>query len=71
MMNDVMNKKKILNEIYLLKTLNHQNVIRLLEVFQNTKFMFFVMEYAPGGDLLHYVKKRRKIAENEAKVIFK
>jgi serine/threonine protein kinase len=29
------------------------------------------MEYAGAGDLLHYVKKKRRLAENEARFIFK
>jgi serine/threonine protein kinase len=28
------------------------------------------MEYAPGGDLLRYVKKRGRLSENSAKRIF-
>jgi serine/threonine protein kinase len=30
-----------------------------------------VMEYAGGGDLLQYVKKRRRLEEDEARRIFK
>lgn len=70
-MNDKINKKKILNEIFILKTIDHENIIKLLEVFQNSKYIFFVMEYAPYGDLLHFVKKKRKLTEKEAQPIFK
>jgi len=30
----------------------HNNVIRLLEVFESEKHLLMVMEYAGGGDLL-------------------
>jgi serine/threonine protein kinase len=30
-----------------------------------------VMEYADGGDLLHFIKKVGRIAESDAKYIFK
>lgn len=33
MMSDKINKKKILNEIFILKTIDHENIIKLLEVF--------------------------------------
>jgi hypothetical protein len=59
-MNDRTSKKKIFNEITILKNINHPNIIRLLEVFSNHKYIFLVMEYAPQGDLLKYVKKKGK-----------
>jgi len=46
-------------------------VIRLLEVFESPKHLLMVMEYAGGGDLLQYVKKRRRLEEDEARRIFK
>jgi len=63
--------KKIFQEILILKKTVHKNIIRLLEVFENNQHMFLVMEYAEGGDLLKYVKKNRKLSEDEAKPIFK
>ena len=49
----------------------HGNVIRLLEVFESPKHLLMVMEYAGGGDLLQYVKKRRRLDETEARRVFK
>ena len=49
-------KKRILQEILILKKLNHKNVVRLLEVFENKKNMFLVMEHMHQGDLNHYLK---------------
>lgn len=46
-------------------------MIRLLEVFESPKHLLMVMEYAGGGDLLQYVKKRRRLEEPEARRIFK
>jgi serine/threonine protein kinase len=60
-----------LQEVYLLKKVRHSNVIRLLEVFESPKHLLMVMEYAGGGDLLQYVKKRKRLDETEAKRIFK
>ena len=55
----------------ILKRTIHKNIIRLLEVFENEKHIFFVMEYAEGGDLLQLVKLHRKLSESEAKEYFK
>lgn len=57
--------------MYLLKKVRHSNVIRLLEVFESPKHLLMVMEYAGGGDLLQYVKKRRRLDETEARRIFR
>lgn len=51
--------------------MRHSNVIRLLEVFESSKHLLMVMEYAGGGDLLQYVKKKRRLEEDEAKKIFR
>lgn len=51
-MKDEYSKRKLLQEVYLLKKVRHSNVIRLLEVFESPKHLLMVMEYAGGGDLL-------------------
>lgn len=68
---DDFSKRKVLREIYILKKIRHVNVIRLLEVFESPKQVLMVMEYAGGGDLLHYVKQKKRLTEAEAKPIFK
>ena len=60
-----------MQEVFLLKKVRHSNVIRLLEVFESSKHLLMVMEYAGGGDLLQYVKKKKRLEENEAKKIFR
>lgn len=70
-MKDDFSRKKVFQEVYILKKIHHSNIIRLLEVFESSKHFFIVMEYAGAGDLLHYVKKKRRLPENEARFIFK
>lgn len=57
--------------MYLLKKIKHSNVIRLLEVFESSKHLLMVMEYAGGGDLLRLIKRKGKLQESDAKFIFK
>eukprot|EP00826_Nyctotherus_ovalis_P016655 TRINITY_DN14831_c0_g4_i1.p1 TRINITY_DN14831_c0_g4~~TRINITY_DN14831_c0_g4_i1.p1 ORF type:complete len:529 (-),score=148.59 TRINITY_DN14831_c0_g4_i1:111-1697(-) len=68
---DEFSKRKVLREIYILKKMRHTNIIRLLEVFESAKQVQIVMEYAGGGDLLHYVKRKRHLSEEEARPIFR
>jgi len=70
-MKDESSKKKMNNEISILKILRHPNVVKLLETFDTDKHHLIVMELCPGGDLLNYVRKRRKLNEKYAKFVFK
>jgi len=70
-MRDESSKKKMSNEISILKILRHPNVVKLLETFDTDKHHLIVMELCPGGDLLNYVRKRRKLNEKYAKFVFK
>ena len=70
-MRDDFSKRKVFQEVYLLKKIKHSNVIRLLEVFESPKHLLIVMEYAGGGDLLKLIKKRGGLKEQDSKFIFK
>ena len=71
LMKDEYSKRKLLQEVYLLKKVRHTNVIRLLEVFESPNHLLMVMEYAGDGDLLQYVKKKKRLGESEARGIFR
>ena len=68
---DKINMDKILYEINLMRKLNHQNITKILETFEDKQFYFIIMEYINGGNLFSYVKKRRNISEKVAKFIFR
>ena len=64
-------KRKMMQEIDIIKALKHTSHIKLLETFQTAKHYLIVMELCPGGDLLNYVRKRRKLTERNGKYLFK
>ena len=68
---DNLNMDKILYEINLMRKLNHPNITKILETFEDEKFFFIIMEYINGGNLFSYVKKRRKLSEKTAKFLFR
>jgi serine/threonine protein kinase len=64
-------KRKVFQEILAMRTVSHPNVIRLYEVFESNNHLLMVMEYARGGDLLHFVKERGRLCEDEARGLFR
>jgi 5'-AMP-activated protein kinase, catalytic alpha subunit len=64
-------KKKVMQEVYILSKIRHPCVISLYETFETKKHILFVIELCAGGDLLNYVRKRRKLNEDVAKCFFK
>lgn len=59
-------KRKIFQEVKILRMLDHRNVTKLLEVFENRKFILFVMEYAEEGDILKLLKQMGPLDEKVA-----
>jgi serine/threonine protein kinase len=41
-----------------MKLCHHPNIIRLLDHFENSEYIFIVMEYISGGTLTQFLKKR-------------
>ena len=53
--------QEFLEEIQLMKQIGyHPNILNLLACCTITNPMFLVVEFAKNGDLLHYLRKRRK-----------
>lgn len=53
-------KRDVQNEITILAKLNHTNIVRYLEHFEDGTLIFIVMEYADGGDLNNKIKEQKK-----------
>lgn len=63
-------KDRVNKEINLMKKLNHINVTQLYQVIETDKTICLILEYCSGTDLLQFLKSRRRISEDEAKIIF-
>ena len=64
-------KRKVMQEFNILQRTRHKNIVRLYESFETPQHIVFVMEVCGAGDLLTYVRKRRKLKEDVAKHLFK
>ncbi len=69
--------KKLTSEINLLSSIRHPNIVKLYEVLKPTEtdppldYYLMFMELCTGGDLLHFVRKRRKVPEKLVKQFMK
>ncbi|KXZ49233.1 hypothetical protein GPECTOR_22g824 [Gonium pectorale] len=62
--------KRMQREIRVMKHLSHQCVIKLFEVVESPRHLFLVMEHAPSGSLLDYVRARKRLPESDACLFF-
>jgi len=60
---DQSNKKKLMQELQILQQIKHPNIVKLYDSFETAKHVAFVIEMCGGGDILNYVRKRKKISE--------
>ena len=58
-------------EIDILKNLNHPNIVRLYEVYENKSNIFLVTELCDGRELFDEISSRQKFAEEEAAHVIK
>ena len=66
---ELFEKKLLIHEIELLKRLDHPNILKLNEVFQDEKRLYIVTELCTGGELFDEVTIRRQLEERSAAVI--
>jgi len=50
--------EKLQREVLIMKQCDHENVVRFYDVAVSKTFVFIVIEYMPGGDLLEYLNYR-------------
>ncbi|CAK6443157.1 unnamed protein product [Pipistrellus nathusii] len=58
-------------ELHCLRTLQHQNISRLLEVVVAPEEVHLVMEHVRGGDLKAHLERHHRLIECEARTVFR
>jgi calcium-dependent protein kinase len=67
----IRNYQRFLNEINALKTLDHPNVIKLFEIYEDKEYIYLVQEYLEGGELFEYIVSKEYLDEVQTARIFK
>lgn len=58
-------------EIAMLMTLSHPNVLGLKGTYDEENEVYLVLELAPEGELFNYIIKHQKLSESDTRKIFK
>lgn len=64
-------QERLFSEMNLLKNLDHPNIVKLHELFEDQKNYYLVTEYCSGGELFDRIKKLNFFTEKKAADIMK
>ena len=72
---NVSDYKGLMAEVNLMIKLDHPNIIKLYEVYENESYIYLIMEYCRGGELFDRItaktEKSQQYTEKEAASLFK
>lgn len=63
--------KDIANEIQIVKELDHPNIVKMYEEYEDHKYLYIVTELIKGGELFDELIRRKKFTEKDCKRIVK
>ena len=63
-------RELIREEAKIIKGLNHQNIVKFYESYDDYKKVYYVFELVEGGDLLEHVLSKGRLTEIEARRVF-
>ena len=62
--------ERIYREMKIIKQLNHKNIIKVNEIFENNEYYFIIMEYCERGELFDYIVEKERLNEEESSFFF-
>lgn len=66
----IKNYQRFYNEVNALRTLDHPNIIKLFEIFEDKTNVYLVQELCSGGELFDFIVEREFVTEELAAKIF-
>ena len=60
-------RQAILNEIEILKQIDHPNIVKLIDVFEDERHFCLIMELMEGGELFDLIVEKDHFSEAEAR----
>jgi calcium-dependent protein kinase len=63
-------RKKLKNEAEILRKVDHPNIIKLYEIFEDKKYYYIIMEFLTGGELFEKITDEEfDVTEKDAAMI--
>ena len=59
-----------MNEVRILQSVSHPNIINLEDVIDTKDFLYIILELAEGGELFDKIIDKSRLNETEAKLYF-
>ncbi len=59
----------IRGEVQILSTLDHPNIVKYYETYEDTKYLYLVMEYCPGGEIFERIAAEKTLFTERAAAI--
>jgi len=63
--------KMVEREVKIMKLLKHSHIIKLIEVIDVQAYLFIVMEWASGGEVMDFIGTHGRFKEDVARTIFR
>jgi len=61
---------RLQRELEILIKVNHPNIVRARDIFEDKDFYYIVMDYCEGDDLYNYIMKKGQLSEEESSFYF-
>ncbi len=62
--------ERIQREISIIKNLNHPNIVKINEIFENENYYFLIKDYCSKGELFDYIVNKIRLNEEETSFFF-
>jgi len=64
-------KDSLLNEIHIMRKLNHKSLIKLYEMYESENSIYLVLELIKGGELIKRIAKEKIFNEGDLKILMR
>ena len=68
---DADEQKTMINEISILRKLDHPNIVKIYEYFEDPKRFYIITDHIEGGELFDEIIKRGRFSEKEAAILLR
>ena len=67
----IRNQARLETEIQVMKNADHPNIVKLYDVYEDTRSIYLIMECCSGGELFNHIISKKRLSEKEAARLFR